>query len=134
MSTGYAIRHIINSEYEVRDSLGAFERVDLEGKKCSCREYGMLGIPCTHAVAAAVNSGVQVDTLVATEYRNAYWLLAYRGSVNPVKVPVVEDVRAAGRMKLLPPTTRRPSGRPRKTRIPSAGEIRVRNMDLLNII
>lgn len=114
--------------------MGAFERVDLEGKKCSCREYDMLGIPCTHVVAAAVNSGVLVDTLVATKYHNVYWLLAYTGSVNPVKVPVVEDVRAAGRRKLLPPTTRRPSGRPRKARIPSAGEIRVRNTDLLNII
>ncbi|KAL0715863.1 hypothetical protein Bca4012_065185 [Brassica carinata] len=95
-----------------------------DGKKCLRREYDLLGIPCTHTVAAAVNSGLKVDVLVFTEYSSMYWLLAYTGSVNPVTVPVVEEVRAGGGMKLLPPTTRRPSGRPRKSRMPSAGEIR----------
>lgn len=108
VSIGYEIRHIINSEYEIRDHGGAFHRVDLAGKRCSCKEYDLLGIPCTHAVAAAVNSGLKVDTLVLTEYSNTYWLFSYTGSVNPVKVPDVGDVSAAGGMKLLPPTTRRP--------------------------
>ncbi|KAL0697215.1 hypothetical protein Bca4012_064395 [Brassica carinata] len=125
VSTGYGIRHIINSEYEVRDHGGAFYRVDLKSKKCSCKEYDMIGVPCTHAVSAGVNSGLKVETLVFTEYSNENWLLAYTGSVSPVVVPNVADVIAAGGMKLLPPSTRRPSGRPRRTRIPSAGEIRV---------
>lgn len=125
VSTGSEVRHIINMEYEIRDQVGAFNRVDLERKTCSCKEYDLLGIPCTHAVAAAVNSGLKVDTLVATEYSNTYWLLSYTGSVNPVRVPVIEDVDSSAGMKLLPPTTRRPSGRPRKSRIPSCGEIRV---------
>ncbi|KAL0797262.1 hypothetical protein Bca101_068639 [Brassica carinata] len=124
VSTGYGIRHIINSEYEVRDHGGAFYRVDLKSKKCSCKEYDMIGVPCTHAVSAGVNSGLKVETLVFTEYSNENWLLAYTGSVSPVVVPNVADVIAAGGMKLLPPSTRRPSGRPRRTRIPSAGEIR----------
>ncbi|KAL0722752.1 hypothetical protein Bca4012_037351 [Brassica carinata] len=119
VSTGYDVRHIINSEYEIRDHVGVFNRVDLERKTCSCKEYDMIGIPCTHTVAAAVNSVLNVDSLAATEYSNAYWLLAYTGSVNPVRVLVLDDVLAGDGMKLLPPTTRRPSGRPSK--IPFGG-------------
>ncbi|KAL0730653.1 hypothetical protein Bca4012_026746 [Brassica carinata] len=124
VSTGYDVRHIINSEYEIRDHVGVFNRVDLDSQTCSCKEYDMIGIPCTHAVAAAVNNVLNVDSLAATEYSNANWLLAYTGSVNPVRVPVLDDVLAGNGMKLLPPTTRRPSGRPHKTRIPSPREIR----------
>ncbi|KAL0733434.1 hypothetical protein Bca4012_009644 [Brassica carinata] len=122
VSTGYDVRHIIHSEYEVRDDRGMFNRVDLAGKTCSCKEYDLIGIPCTHAVAAAVNNIMNVDSLAATEYSNAHWLLTYTGSVNPVRIPVIVDVLAGAAMKILPPATRRPSGRPCKTRIPSAGE------------
>lgn len=35
VATGYEVRYIINMEYEVRDHVGSFNRVDLERKTCS---------------------------------------------------------------------------------------------------
>ena len=123
VSIGYAIRHIINAKYEVRDDGGVFYRVDLDRKTCSCREFEMIAIPCTHAVAGAVNGKHDVESMVAREYTTAYWGLAYAESINPVNPSTATNEQPE--MKLLPPNTRRPAGRPRKARIPSAGEIRV---------
>lgn len=77
------MRHIINSEYEIRDSVGGYNRVDLERRTCSCKELDKLSIPCTHVVAAPVNSKHNVESLVAEEFSNSYWGMAYSGSINP---------------------------------------------------
>ncbi|XP_013594925.1 PREDICTED: uncharacterized protein LOC106303121 [Brassica oleracea var. oleracea] len=53
-STGYAVKHIINNEYEVVNGNGMYHRVDLDKKTCSCKEFGALAIPCAHAVSAAI--------------------------------------------------------------------------------
>lgn len=105
------------------DDGGVFHRVDLDRKTCSCREFEMIAIPCTHDVAAAVNGKHDVESMVAREYTTAYWGLAYAESINPVNPSTATNEQPE--MKLLPPNTRRPAGRPRKARIPSAGEIRV---------
>lgn len=89
-----------------------FHKVDLERMKCSCKKFDMLAISCTHAVAAVVNGKHDVERLVAKEYTTAYWRLAYAGSINPVNPAIVTDVQAG--MRLLPPSTCRPTGRPRK--------------------
>ncbi|KAF2579088.1 hypothetical protein F2Q68_00001587 [Brassica cretica] len=92
---------------------------------CSCKEFDALKIPCTHAVSAAVTSKMSAETLVAEEYSNNYWGMAYSGTINPVHGGQVGQAEEGGDgMKLLPPRTRRPPGRPRKCRILSAGEIR----------
>ncbi|KAF3512190.1 hypothetical protein F2Q69_00001824 [Brassica cretica] len=99
--------------------------LDLHKRSCSCKEFATLKIPCTHAVSAAVTSKMNVETLVAEEYTNDYWGMAYSGTINPVHGGQVgQTEEGGGGMKLLPPRTRRPPGRPRKCRILSAGEIR----------
>lgn len=129
VSTGYDVRHIINAEYEVRNDMGLYYRVDLNRKTCTCKEFDTLRIPCTHAVAAAVNSKTMVETLVADEYSNEYWGYSYGGSINladNLDLDVATPEGDCG-MRLLPPRTRRPPGRPRRSKILSAGEIRVHN-------
>lgn len=127
VSTGYDVRHIINAEFEVRDEGGQYYRVDLGRKSCSCKEFDTLHIPCTHVVSAAVHSGLKVETLVAEEYNNAYWAQAYGGSINPAHGAelVAETTVGDVGVKLLPPGTSRPPGRPRRSRILSAGKLRV---------
>ncbi|KAF2599568.1 hypothetical protein F2Q68_00008316 [Brassica cretica] len=93
------VRHINKSEYEVRGRDGVPYSVDLDKKSCSCLEFDMLLIPCTHAVAAAVHSRKRSDTL--------------------------------GVMHLAPPNTRRPPGRPKKTRILSRGEFKEKGQGLV---
>ncbi|KAL0713917.1 hypothetical protein Bca4012_020895 [Brassica carinata] len=129
IATGFKVRHLINSEYEIRENVGVYNRVDLDRKTCSCREFDTLSIPCTHAVAASVTSKRSVESLVADEYRNSYWEMAYSGTIYPVttatNTPADHGNEVDEGMILLPPSTRRPPGRPRKTRTPSSGEIRV---------
>ncbi|KAL0864891.1 hypothetical protein Bca101_044009 [Brassica carinata] len=115
-------RTAATKNYEVRDDEGVFHRVDFDRKRCSCREFKMIAIPCMHAVAEAVNGKHDVESMVAREYTTAYWALAYAGSINPVNVSTVATDQP--QMKLLPPSTRRPEGSPRKARFTSAGEIR----------
>ena len=106
---------------------GVYYRVDMHKRSCSCKEFDTLKIPCTHVVSAAVTSKMSAETLVAEEYSNDYWGMAYSGTINPVHGGQVGQAEEGGDdMKLLPPRTRRPPGRPRKCRILSAGEIRVR--------
>lgn len=127
VSTGYAVNHIINAEYEVRDENGMFYRVDLINMTCSCKEFDCLRIPCTHAVSASVKAKLKVENVVAVEYSNTYWGMAYSGSINPGKpaTGVQSASSGDGSINLMPPLTRRPAGRPRKSRIPSRGEFRV---------
>lgn len=67
-STGYAVNHIINHEFEVVDGNGMYHRVDLQKNTCSCKEFDALAIPCTHAVAASIYARESVESKVAQFY------------------------------------------------------------------
>lgn len=126
-STGLLVRHINKAEYEVKDGAGLPFRVDLEKKVCSCLAFDMLLIPCVHAVAAAMQSNRRVDALVDKKYTRNTWFAAYSISINPTgnyMTPPPEP-GSLGSMQLAPPSTRRPPGRPKKTRILSRGEFKV---------
>lgn len=127
LSTGYMVCHVNKSEYEVRGRDGVAYSVDLDNKSCSCLEFDMLLIPCTHAVAAAVHSRKRVDSLVSQQFRRSTWGMAYSMSINPVSEyeTVLSESDTLGVMHLAPPNTRRPPGRPKKTRILSRGEFKV---------
>ncbi|XP_018462678.1 uncharacterized protein LOC108833776 [Raphanus sativus] len=127
-STGYAVKHIINHEFEVVDGNGLYHRVDLDHKTCSCKEFEALAIPCAHAVAAAIYGRESVEGKAGEFYSTAFWALAYNGSINPVEQKKVEVYKFGVDGEdghLRPPATRRPPGRPRKSRIPSRGEFKV---------
>ncbi|XP_022551907.1 uncharacterized protein LOC111202930 isoform X1 [Brassica napus] len=127
VSTGYLVRHISKVEYEVRGKERVLFCVDLDAKTCSCLEFYMLCIPCGHAVAAAIHSKRRVDVLVGEELSRNNWTGGYSMSVNPAGVDMgttPEDDTLAS-LILAPPNTRRPPGRPKKTRILSRGEFKV---------
>ncbi|KAJ0255795.1 hypothetical protein HA466_0088470 [Hirschfeldia incana] len=126
VSTGFLVRHITKAEFEVRGKEGVPFCVDLERKTCSCLEFDMLHIPCGHAVAAAIHSNRRVDELVGEELSRNNWAGAYSLSINPAgeeMAPTHEDDTLAS-LKLAPPNTRRPPGRPKKIRILSRGEFK----------
>lgn len=127
VSTGLLVRHINEAEFEVRGREGMPFRVDLEKKVCSCLEFDMLQIPCAHAVAAAIHTKRRIDALVGEKFTRNTWVAAYSMSVNPTgdyKMPSGEN-DSIGDLNLAPPNTRRPPGRPKKTRIFSRGEFKV---------
>ncbi|CAN6876108.1 unnamed protein product [Brassica oleracea] len=96
-STGYAVKHIINNEYEVVDGNGMYHRVDLDKKTCSCKEFGALAIPCAHA-SCIIYARESVESTVAVYYSNTYWGLAYSGSINPAEQANI-DVYKFGRRR-----------------------------------
>ncbi|KAL0734141.1 hypothetical protein Bca4012_010351 [Brassica carinata] len=86
-STGYAVNHIINDEYEVVDGNGMYNCVDhvnLEKKRCFWKEFEALEIPCVHEVVTSINAKHSVKSKVAIQYSNEYWGLAYGLRFNPL--------------------------------------------------
>ncbi|KAL0743246.1 hypothetical protein Bca4012_084759 [Brassica carinata] len=123
--------HVINkTEFHVIDKQGLSFHVDLAGKTCSCYEFQMLKIPCTHAIAAANRNKISVDSLVSDCYSLNTFKAAYAKEINPI-VKSDEDANLPSQMSALnievnPPTSRRPPGRHRKNRILSRGEVKER--------
>ncbi|XP_013679832.1 uncharacterized protein LOC106384413 [Brassica napus] len=126
VSTGYLVRHISKSEYEVRGKEGVLFCVDLDAKTCSWLELDMLCIPFGHVVAAAINSKRRVDVLVGEELSRNNWAGGYSMSVNPAgdDMGTIPEDDTLASLILAPPNTRRPPGRPKKTRILCRGEFK----------
>lgn len=127
MSIGLLVCHINRAEYEVKGLEGVPFRVDLEKKVCSCLAFDMLRIPCVHAIAAAIQYNIRMNALVDENFTRNTWFAAYSMSISPTGDYMTPPPEAGtlGSIQLAPLITRRPSGRPRKTRILSRGEFKV---------
>ncbi|WZZ43090.1 hypothetical protein YC2023_039349 [Brassica napus] len=86
----------------------------------------MLCIPFGHVVAAAINSKRRVDVLVGEELSRNNWAGGYSMSVNPAgdDMGTIPEDDTLASLILAPPNTRRPPGRPKKTRILCRGEFK----------
>ncbi|KAG7559351.1 Zinc finger PMZ-type [Arabidopsis thaliana x Arabidopsis arenosa] len=97
--------------------------VNLETRDCTCRVFNITKIPCAHAIAAAKHINLNEYDYVDTLYSNKRWTLAYSESIYPVgdrtQWEVPPDVAA---FVCRPPSSRVPSGMPKKKRIPSGWE------------
>lgn len=126
-SGGMLAKKINNLEYEVKDKEGGSFHVNLRNKQCSCNVFQTLMIPCSHAISASIYGKVRVETLVSDVYSMDSLAAAYKGDIFPVSKidssPNLETDTTG--FEVLLPATRRPPGRPRKSRILSTGEIRV---------
>ncbi|CAE5986636.1 unnamed protein product [Arabidopsis arenosa] len=125
-STSYEVIRINSELYEVKTTTGLSYVVDLQQKTCTCEEFTMLKIPCGHAVAAAVRCEMRLPDLAAPQYGSFFWSLAYNGNINPV--PDLCTLRnvpdGIATLKVLPPVTKRPPGRPKRSRYLSSGEFK----------
>ncbi|KAL0885879.1 hypothetical protein Bca101_009862 [Brassica carinata] len=122
LSTGLAVRDIGELEFQVQDSSGECFTVLLAPGSCSCMEYDLIGIPCSHALAASTRIGFPSDALVAPAYYVPTWKKGFAGKIYPVPSVGGLEIGAGTSNDLLPPQVRRPPGRPRKVRILSRGE------------
>lgn len=115
---------------EIVGQLGGKEHVMLAERKCSCKYFDVMKIPCGHAMLAADGAGVPYDTLVGHWYKTGAWKETYAGVISPEGDPRDADIPEEVRdFKLFPPMmTKRPSGRRRQSRIPSTGEFPVSNI------
>lgn len=139
--------------YEVKSSKSDHEyTVDLAKRTCTCRAFQKQGYPCAHAAKVILTRREQLQDYVecfftVTEYRRTYAQGIYPPSaaedldinptfedselsaLGPEGEPNSDDGDEPDNSDdaLLPPSTRRPPGRPRKRRIRNAIDIPIRN-------
>ncbi|WZZ70620.1 hypothetical protein YC2023_081990 [Brassica napus] len=87
-------------------------------------------MPCSHAIAAALKANVKVEGLIGDVYTINYLKAAYAEHVlPPVELDsghrLADDVAS---ITLNPPATRRPPGRPRKKRLFSREEVKMKKI------
>lgn len=108
-------------EFEVL-SAERSEIVNIGTHCCSCRDWQLYGIPCSHAVAALISARKDVYAFIERCFTVASYCETYSEDIHPIpgkiewkkegEVPIDEDVRV-----VRPPKFRRPPGRPEKKRI-----------------
>lgn len=83
-------------------------------------------MPCGHALMAVNTHKVAHGSLVGDWYKVVAWVDTYSGAIYPeMKLGDIDIPLDLPYRFMLPPFTRRPSGRPKENRIPSIGEFQV---------
>lgn len=122
-SGGLSVKPASATIFQVSTSVGANFIVDLERKTCTCKVFESLGIPCSHALAAARSNNKSIPNLVEEYYKIDTWRSAYSSVVMHVPNAADEDVPAElVNAENLPLLENAAPDRPNERRIPSAGE------------
>ena len=102
-----------HTKFEVNSGLESFI-VDLEEKKCSCRKWDIIGIPCCHAISCIFFNRENFEKYVNASYKRTTYIDCYE--------PIIEPINGQNMWKaselphVQPPIKRRPPGRPKKNR------------------
>ncbi|XP_010415994.1 PREDICTED: uncharacterized protein LOC104701927 [Camelina sativa] len=122
-SIGVQVRLASAWDCEITAKDGQKFHVSLEKRTCTCRAFQLLQIPCSHAMAAAKARGLEYQSLVGHMHKKDTWRPTFDGVILPLQDPSEVNVPECIMIRyILPPETKRPPGRPPKTRIPSTGE------------
>ncbi|KAK3212881.1 hypothetical protein Dsin_017587, partial [Dipteronia sinensis] len=99
--------------------------VDLDERSCSCRQWDLNELPCSHAITIARFKGVSINATASEFYTTGFLKHAYEMGVDLVPDPEYWDIPDVIRTcTILPWKKKNLLGRPKKLRIPSAGEKR----------
>lgn len=94
--------------------------VNIGTRYCSCRDWQLYGLPCSHAVAAILSSRKDVYAFAEMGFTVASYHEAYSQAIHPIpdRSEWSEDNEGDADDKRLvwPPKFRRPPGRPEKKR------------------
>lgn len=96
--------------------------VNIGTRSCSCRNWQLYGVPCSHAVAAIIFSRKDVYAFVENCFTVASFREAYKVDIHPIP-DKVEWVNGGNPCLdddiwiVRPPKLRRPPGRPEKKRL-----------------
>ncbi|KAK9084444.1 hypothetical protein Scep_030915 [Stephania cephalantha] len=92
--------------------------VDIDRWDCSCREWHITGLPCSHAIAVCDCIGRSPYDYCSRYFTTDCYRLAYSESISPlpsVDGPMEKDSPQVT-VKVTPPPTRRAPGRPKMKR------------------
>ncbi|CAA7042433.1 unnamed protein product [Microthlaspi erraticum] len=94
--------------------------VDIRTRVCSCRRWQIYGLPCAHAAAALISCGQNVHMFAEACFTVVSYQQTYSQMIGEVpdrslwKEEGEEVVGGGGSLRIRPPKTRRPPGRPKK--------------------
>ncbi|XP_033142881.1 uncharacterized protein LOC117132524 [Brassica rapa] len=116
------VSKINDSEFEVKGDTRD-QVVNFQTRHCSCFVFDIEKFPCAHAIAAAKSGNKHENDYVDEFFSNERFTLAYSESVYPVGDKTYWDIPPhVASFVCRPPSTRFPSGRRKKKRIPSSWE------------
>jgi hypothetical protein len=98
--------------------------VDLSNMTCTCRQWQITGLPCTHAlffITSLCGVSIEIDQYVHKYYSIAMFKATYAENVPSIEAKHQWEVVNPGFI-LNPLVQTRAPGRPRKTRIRSSAE------------
>ncbi|RVW50000.1 hypothetical protein CK203_082263 [Vitis vinifera] len=122
MSARYLVEPINSKECNVNYA-DISAQVNLDTRSCTCRQFDLDHIPCAHAIVACRFYNISCYTLCSKYFTTKALLSSYSECIYPTGNEIDWVVPNHIRDKVvLPPKTRRPTGRSRKVRIPSSGE------------
>lgn len=117
----------LNSAFEVCDSMGVVNVVNIDLAKCSCGDWQLNGYPCFHAIAVLQRMGEDLYNYCSKYYTAESFQTAYSEPINPLptvdKLALVplEPLESESDQQVLPPALRRATGPPKKRRIRNKG-------------
>ncbi|KAL3621037.1 hypothetical protein CASFOL_035949 [Castilleja foliolosa] len=107
-------------EFEVI-SVDRSDIVNIRTHSCSCRDWLLYGLPCSHGVAALVSSKKDVYAFTEKYFTVGSYYAAYDERINPVPDKIEWKEGGSGlddEMRVVrPPKVKRPPGRPEKKRM-----------------
>ena len=122
------VRPINPNQYRVVGSNQLEGMVDLANRTCTCKKFDLHQFPCVHAMAACMQRHIPFHAMTSPYYYAQTLCAAYAESIYPVGDIVQWDIcpEVKNRIVLPPVLRRRSAGRPRKNRILSQGEDKIR--------
>ncbi|PKA55811.1 ubiquitin-conjugating enzyme E2 S [Apostasia shenzhenica] len=116
--------HVLRSdavEFEVI-SADCSHIVNIGAHACSCRDWQLYGIPCSHAVAALVSCKKDVYEYAERHFSVARFRVAYSREINSIPnksewMKTTDEQTSLEARSVRPPKVRRPPGRPEKKRL-----------------
>src|SRR5579859_7349064 len=111
--------------------------VKVSNHTCTCWSWQSTSWPCGHAIAVSLNRKENPQALAAPFYTLMVYRETYSNAIYPPNLKAVDNTQSyiptsessedTESMDLLPPSTHRPTGRPKKRRICGAAEREGRN-------
>ena len=122
MSATYLVEAINSKKCNV-NYVGISAQVNLDTCSCTCRQFDLNHIPCAHVITACRFYNISCYPLCSKYFTTKTLLSSYSECIYPTRNEIDWVVPNHIHDKVvLPPKPRRPTGRPRKVRIPSGGE------------
>ncbi|KAA0066503.1 uncharacterized protein E5676_scaffold572G00320 [Cucumis melo var. makuwa] len=106
-------------EFEVQHRKEQFV-VNILNRTCSCRQWDLDLIPCSHACIALSTRNLNLHLYTDKFYYVSNWINLYKKGTRPIgSVNQIRNTHQGGNDGILPPQVKRPAGRLKKKRFTS---------------